>query len=178
MKNHGRPGPFLVFGYLDHDAVFFRGWPGNLRGYVADRDKVDKIRIAALPHFQEARATSVYGGWNLMISKDSEKKEAALQFLEFATSPEAQKILYEEMGYLPANKKVYQDSTYFASRPELQYLRFLLDRGVHRPALVEYTKISDILSFYCRKAIKMEMPVEQALESAQNMIRSEKVLIN
>src|SRR5262245_39930737 len=24
---------------LDHDAVFFRGWPGNLRGYLADRDK-------------------------------------------------------------------------------------------------------------------------------------------
>jgi multiple sugar transport system substrate-binding protein len=163
---------------LDHDAVFFRGWPGNLRGYPADREKVEKIRIAALPHFQEARAASVYGGWNLMISKDSEKKEAALRFLQFATSPEAQKILYEEMGYLPANKKVYEDTTFFASRPELQYLRQLLDHGVHRPALVEYTKISDILSFYCKKAIKMEMPVEQALQSAQNMIRSEKVLIN
>ena len=164
---------------LNHDAVFLRGWPGNLRPYLdSARTKVENMRIAALPHFREARATSVYGGWNLMISKDSEKKAEALEFLEFATGPEAQKILYEEMGYLPASKTVYEDSAYFASRPELQYLRQLLDRGVHRPALVEYTKISDILSFYCKRAIKMEMTVERALQSAENMIRSEKVLLN
>jgi hypothetical protein len=82
------------------------------------------------------------------------------------------------MGYLSANKQVYEDTSYFASRPELQYLRQLLDRGVHRPALVEYTKISDIISFYCKKAIKHEMSVEQALQTAQEMVRSEKVLIN
>ncbi len=164
---------------LDHDAVFFRGWPGNLRAYLeSDRAKVEQIKVAALPHFQGARPTSVFGGWNLMLSKNSEKKDAALKFLKFAAGKEAQQILYEEMGYLPANKAVFEDQAYFASQHELQYLRQLLDQGVHRPALVEYTKISDILSFYCNKAIKMEMTVAQALQSAQNMIGTEKVFIN
>ncbi len=188
LVNHDRVTPPLVTEYneievyeyaLTQDAIFFRGWPGNLQGYRADfREKVDNIGVAALPHFEGAAPTSIFGGWNLMISKDSEKKAQALKFLKFITSKEMQQLMYEEMGYLPANRRVYEDRAYFASQPELPYLHQLLEQGTHRPALVEYTKISDILSFYIKKAIKQELSPEQALQSAQEAIRSEKVLVN
>lgn len=188
LVNQYRVTPPLVTEYkeievyeyaLAQDAIFFRGWPGNLQGYRANfREKIDNIGVAALPHFERAAPASIFGGWNLMISKDSEKKAQALKFLKFITSKEMQQMMYEEMGYLPANRRVYEDDDYFASHPELRYMHTLLEQGTHRPALVEYTKISDILSFYIKKAIKLELPPEQALQRAQEAIRSEKVLVN
>lgn len=164
---------------LAHDAIFFRGWPGNLRGYENRYlGKIRNIEVAALPHFAGAKPAAVFGGWNLMISKDSDKKAAAVKFIKFATSKEMQQVIYEEMGYLPANQKVYDDTAFYNRHPDLKYFRQLLEHGVHRPALVEYTKISDILSFYANKAIKREISVERALQSAEEMIRAQKVLIN
>ncbi len=164
---------------LERDAVFFRGWPGNLRPYAnAYPEKVGSLGMAALPHFENAASSSVFGGWNLMISKESEKKAEALEFLKFVSSKEVQQMFYNEAGYLPTNRTVYEDAAFLAANPELQYLHSLLERGIHRPSLVEYTKISDILSSYINRAIKQEMPVEAALQAAQDMIRSQKVLIN
>ena len=164
---------------LERDAVFFRGWPGNLRPYAnAYPEKVGSLGMAALPHFENTSSSSVFGGWNLMISKESEKKAEALEFLKFVSSKDVQQMFYKEAGYLPTNRTVYEDAAFLAANPELQYLHSLLERGMHRPSLVEYTKISDILSSYISRAIKQEMPVEAALLGAQEMIRSQKVLIN
>ncbi len=164
---------------LAHDAIFFRGWPGNLKGYQ-DRygDKIRNIGVAALPHFAGVKSAAMFGGWNLMISKDSDKKAEAARFIKFATSKAMQQVIYEEMGYLPANQRVYEDTAFYNRHPDLQYFRQLLEHGVHRPALVEYTKISDILSFYANQAIKKEISVEKALQDAEKMIRAQKVLIN
>ena len=180
--------PATVVGYkendvyryaLDHDAIFFRGWPGNLSDYRAQyHDKTRQVAMAALPHFAEAKRAAVLGGWNLMVAKDSDKKAAAIQFLKFATSQEMQQLIYEEMGFLPAIKAPYADTAFFNRHADLKYLRQLLETGVHRPALVEYTKISDILSFYINQAIRQEIPVEIALQQAEAMIRSQKVMIN
>jgi multiple sugar transport system substrate-binding protein len=164
---------------LENDVIFFRGWPGNLRAYSDTYgEKIRNIGIAALPHLQGAKPAAVFGGWNLMLSKDSDKKAEAIKFIQFATSKEMQQVIYEEMGYMPANKSVYQDTVFFNRHPELRYFHRLLETGVHRPALVEYTKISDVLSFYANKAIKKEIAVETALQRAEEMIRSRKALIN
>lgn len=180
--------PTAVVGYkendvyryaLEHDAIFFRGWPGNLFDYRRQYpDKIRHMAIAALPHFAEAKPAAVFGGWNLMIAKDSDKKAAAAQFLKFATSREMQQLIYEEMGLLPASKAAYEDTAFFNRHADLKYFRRLLETGVHRPALMEYTKISDILSFYANRAIRNEISVEAALQNAEAMIRSQKVMIN
>jgi hypothetical protein len=47
----------------------------------------------------------------------------------------------------------------------------LIDRGFHRPALVEYTKISDVISRYAHLAIKGEISVDEALRSITREIR-------
>jgi len=164
---------------LARDALFFRGWPGNLRAYESRYgEKIKFISVAALPHFAGSPPAAVFGGWNLMIARDSNKKAAAIQFIKFATSKEMQRTVYEKMGYLPASKSVYEDSAYCRQHPDLRYYRELLATGVHRPALVEYTKISDILSFFAHQAIKQEISVPAALAGAEAMIRSQKVLIN
>ncbi|MBN2356957.1 extracellular solute-binding protein [candidate division KSB1 bacterium] len=158
---------------LDQDALFFRGWPGNLEIYRADYpDKVKNIGVAAMPHFKDGRPTAVFGGWNLMVSKYSTKKHQAIEFLKFVSTQHSQKILYEVMGYLPTNKLVYEDSALCKKYPDLKYLRSLLAHGVHRPAAADYTRISDIITYSLHLAIKNGTSVEEALALAQQRITS------
>jgi multiple sugar transport system substrate-binding protein len=165
---------------LDHDAVFVRGWPNfieNFRKMYPDTVKVNHLGRAALPHFPGQEPTSVYGGWNIMLSKYSTKKKEALEFVKFLQTIEIQELLFEVGGYIPVNNAVYADSQYMSRRPELAYYRQLLDHGFHRPSLIEYTKISDIISHYVHRAISNELSVDEALNKASEMISSNKVLI-
>ncbi len=158
---------------LAQNAMFFRGWPGNLKQFRnAYQEIVDSIGVAAIPHFRGGRRTAILGGWNLMISKFSERKNEAIEFIKFLSTETSQKTLYQVMGYLPTNTLVYEDSAFYRENPEIQYLRQLLDYGVNRPAIVNYTQISDILTYYLNAAIKNEMNVEDALKMAQRRIRS------
>ena len=165
---------------LKNDAFFFRGWPGNLRNREFMQKygpKIANIEVGALPHFSGYDPAAVFGGWNLMVSKYSSKKSEAIKFLKFATNIEMQKIIFEEMGYLPVNKNIYEDAVFLKRYPELSQYRSYLDTGVHRPPLSNYTKISDILSYYINLAIREEISVTDALQNATERINSGKVLI-
>jgi multiple sugar transport system substrate-binding protein len=165
---------------LDHDAVFVRGWPNfveHFRDIYSDTLKLSNIGRAALPHFLNQQPTSVFGGWNIMLSKNSVNKKEALEFVKFLQTKEIQRVLFEIGGYIPVNNEVYDDSAYMSQRPELAYYRTLLDRGFHRPSLKEYTKLSDIISYFAHQAILNELSVHEALSKASRMISSNKVLI-
>ena len=165
---------------LDHNAVFVRGWPNFLEGFqkiYSDSDKFKNIERAALPHFKGGNITSVYGGWNIMLSKFSTKKEAAIEFIRFLQTEEAQKLMFELGGYIPVNQKVYSDSAFIRTHPDLNFYRHLVRNGFHRPFLENYTKISDIIAHYVHQAIKGEIGVDEALARASEMIGSNKVLV-
>lgn len=157
---------------MKQNAIFLRGWPGMLRHFREDTTKFKFLKIAALPHFEGTQAGSVFGGWNIMISKFSTHKDAAAKFLRFILEKENQIKMYQNGGYLPTNAQVYQDSTFCTQQPELKFYRQLLDHGIHRPYLVDYTRISDILSNYLHRAIQQEISVEEALQAATRDINT------
>lgn len=159
---------------LSNDIPFFRGWPSftsNISVFPEDSAKVKNLRIAPLPHFKGHSPASVFGGWNLMIARDSPKKEAAAEFLRFAYSSEAQKILYETGGYMPIRSAVYNDAEFSARNPELKQLQQIMEIGIHRPAHINYTRISDILSNAINEALIGDRPVAEILEGAAELIR-------
>ncbi|MFA6457193.1 MAG: extracellular solute-binding protein [Bacteroidota bacterium] len=161
--------------WLKNDAMFVRGWSNLVENYrivFSDTSKLRYIGRAALPHFPGHKETSVYGGWNLMISKFSNNKQAAVEFVRFLQTIEAKKIMFEQGDYIPVNRDVYADSAYVQKYPKLIFYRKLIERGFHRPSLEEYTKIADIIAHYVHLAIKGEMKVDQALEVASQMINS------
>ncbi|MFA6540665.1 MAG: extracellular solute-binding protein [Bacteroidota bacterium] len=165
---------------LEHDAVFVRGWPNFLESFqksYGDNSKFKNIERAALPHFSGKEPTSVYGGWNVMVSKFSTKKKAAVEFLRFLQTEEAQKTMFELGGYIPVNQNIYSDSLYLRAHPDLIFYRQLVHHGFHRPFLENYTKISDVIAHFVHLAIKGEIGVDEALNRAQEMIETNKVLI-
>ena len=59
--------------------------------------------------------------------------------------------------------------------PSLEFCRTLIEHGFHRPALVEYTKMSDIISHYVHLAIKGEISVDGALRNMSREISTVKI---
>ncbi|RMG68471.1 MAG: extracellular solute-binding protein [Calditrichaeota bacterium] len=159
---------------LETDALFFRGWPGIKRNvHLSDPElnrKLQRVQPAALPHFAGKPALSVFGGWNLMISRYSTKKEAAVKFLRFVLRRESQKKMYLQGGYLPVKGALYNDPDLLATDPDLPYYQKLIQRGVHRPFDVDYTKISEGMALSFHRAIKGEITVEEALNQVQKIL--------
>lgn len=165
---------------LDHDGVFVRGWPNfveSFRRTYGDTAKLSRIGRAALPHFRGEAPVSVFGGWNLMISKYSKKKDAALRFIRFLQTKEIQGLFFEMEGYLPVQEEVYRDSSYLREHPDLLYQRGLIERGFHRLSSEDYTKQSDIISYFLKRALLRELTPAQALDRALEMIRSNETLL-
>lgn len=165
---------------LKNDVVFVRGWPNfveNFKKTYPDTSMFRYIERAPLPHFTGKMPTSVYGGWNLMVSKFSTKKEAAIEFIRFLQTEEVQKKMFELGGYIPVNHDVYADSAYLAAHADLVFYRGLVDHGFHRPSMEDYTQISDIIAHFVHLAIKGEMTADDALREASEMIASKRILL-
>ena len=112
-----------------------------------------------------------------MISKFSEKIPEVIKFTKFLLSEESQKIMFEEGRYLPTSSSLYEDDVFISKYPELGFFKKLYKTGVHRPFLESYTNVSDVLSFYLNKAIKQEMPVDEALKEATKKINEDAILV-
>jgi multiple sugar transport system substrate-binding protein len=157
-----------------------RAWPGLKKQYfdlIPNSQKLRFLEPAALPHFNGFKSSAVFGGWNFMIPISSKKKKEALKFIKFAHQVENQKMIFEKSGFIPIMRQVYQDNAYMKKNPDLEYFESLLETGFHRPFLVDYTKISDIVSYYTHLAIKGEIGVKQALKQATRLANSKRVLI-
>ena len=153
--------------FINKNALFVRGWPGfksEFQNRVTTKGEEYKIlKSAPTPHFESFEQGSVFGGWNLMISKNSTKIPESLKFIKFILSEECQKIMYDSGAYLPSNKNLYNDSLYAAKHPELKFYYSLLQKGIHRPSLENYTTLSEILSPYLHLAVKGVLSPERCI---------------
>ncbi|MEW6194060.1 MAG: extracellular solute-binding protein [Bacteroidota bacterium] len=166
--------------FIKNDGFFIRGWPSydkDFRELPVDLEKEKKLKKAPLPHFKEGEPTSVFGGWNLMISKFSDKKQAVVDFVKFLLSDKSQEIFFREGGYYPIINKIYEDSSYSKKYPELLQIRKLLASGVHRPAHEDYTRYSKIMSSYIVQAINNDISVKDALRMITSSIQLEKNVV-
>lgn len=165
---------------LEKDALFILGWPGYRKHHknnVSHPEKLTLIEEIPLPHYSDIDKYGVYGGWNLMISKFSDKKNEAIKFIRFVQRKENQILLYEEAGHFPIIESLYTDKTFLTMYPKVTYYKSLLDNGRHRPVRVDYTQISDILSYYLKLAVRDQMTIDDAITMAMKRINSNQVFI-
>jgi multiple sugar transport system substrate-binding protein len=172
---------FQCFQYaLNNDIPFVRGWPAQLKHYkylIKDTSKFELFDIAAVPHLDGHNIGSVLGGWNLMIPRNSDKKWESFQFIYFLLREENQRILAEKGGYIPIISKLFEDEDFLSKNEEYYYYQKLIEKGIHRPFLDDYTKISDVISYYTNQAIKKEISIDDALNEMTRQVNSKRVLI-
>lgn len=163
--------------FIQNDGLFVRGW----QSFQKDFKNLDKtsnkerfVSYTQLPHFEGCDVGTTVGGWSLMLSKSSNHKEEAIKFIKYATSVEAQKIMYTLGSYLPVINLLYKDSTFQSQNSNLVFAQKMLSTGKFRPKSEDYTKISNILSRNIRLAISGKISVKQALKNVDSEIKIER----
>jgi multiple sugar transport system substrate-binding protein len=166
--------------YIKNDGLFIRGWPTYDKDFKEtpfDAEKEKHLKKVPVPHFKSATPASIFGGWNLMVSKFSNKKEAAIDFVKFLLKDESQEIFYKESGYYPIVNSFYEKPEYLTKYPEIEGFKNFMKTGVHRPAHEDYTKYSKIMSFYFKLAIQNKISVKEALAECTNAIQTDRVMV-
>ncbi len=166
--------------FIDHNGVFVRGWQSMLKdtkNLQHDPEKEKFLKIAPLPHLKEHEPGWTLGGWNLMLSKHSQHKPEAIEFIKFMTSKKSQEILFQMGSYLPTRTDIYEDAEFSESHPELMEMKKYLDHGIHRPFQENYTRNSDIVSYFVNLAIDEKISVEEAIEKIDDNLNNHKIIM-
>lgn len=186
-KNHLSPKAVTQFTeitsykyFIKNNGYFLWGWTSfdkDFKDYPVYPDRQNNLSKAPLPHFKEGKPASILGGWDIMISKFSDKKKEAADFIKFLLSKKSQETFFRVSAYDPVIKSFYEDSDYVKKYPEISIYKKLLQNSVHRPANVEYTKYSKIMSYYFNKAIRKEISVPEALKKCTKAIQMDKLIL-
>lgn len=158
--------------FQQDNAVFERNWPYAWKLHQSEDSPVkNKIGICALPHFASGKSVSTLGGWHIGISKYSDVKMQAFEFISFVTSEKIQKKLAIELGWNPGRKDVYIDKDVLQKLPHFKKLRDVFENAYPRPNLPYYTQISEVIQKYISSVLAGTMEISKALKDADKELQ-------
>ncbi|MEU0919882.1 sugar ABC transporter substrate-binding protein [Streptomyces cyaneofuscatus] len=157
VKDFGNGRVPMFFGGPWHVTLLNEGQP-QIKG---------KWAIAGVP--ADASSTSMAGGSSLVISKDSEHKSAATEFIEYLTDTEGQADWYERTKDLPANTSAWESGK-LADDADLQVFKKQMDTAKSSPSLAQWTEITDKVDQAIAKVTQGKASAEDALKQAQSEI--------
>ncbi len=105
-----------------------------------------------------------------MISKHSEHKEEAAEFIKFMISEEKEKEMVLTHNYLPILKSLYSDPDIIEQMPFIDNMLPYFNSAKPRPRVAYYDKISYILQNEVTKALTGQITPEEASENMQERI--------
>ncbi|PIS47004.1 MAG: transcriptional antiterminator [Elusimicrobia bacterium CG08_land_8_20_14_0_20_51_18] len=155
------------------NALFERNWPYAWGLHQAGDSPVKgKVGIARIPAFPGRSSVSTLGGWHIGISRFSDAKSEAWEFLKYALSRGTQKKLSLALGWNPARKDVYSDPEVLAKYPHFRALSEVFSGAKSRPQLPYYTQVSDVLQRYLNSAVAAKTDPASAFGSAEKEINA------
>lgn len=113
---------------------------------------------------------SFLGGEFLAINADSDKKEAALKFIEFVTSPGNQVAFCKANRSANPSSRLAQQDAYFQSNPHLQTFIKQIAYAEHPPVDPDWVYIEDIIERAVEDALFGQRLPGQAMLEAQHEI--------
>ncbi|MBB3350230.1 trehalose/maltose transport system substrate-binding protein [Rhizobium sp. BK049] len=130
------------------NAVFMRNWPyAYSLGNGADSAVKGKFDVMTLPVAAAGdKPSSTLGGWNLAVSKYSEKQEAAIALVKFLTSKDVQKARAIELSNLPTLTDLYDDKDIAAAQPFMPNWKPIFQDAVPRPSATAKVKYNEVSS--------------------------------
>jgi len=108
--------------------------------------------------------TPTFGGWGLMIPKDAKSKEAAWEFIVWATSPEMEiKLAYSQPGSRYSSLK---NPELAATYVEYEGMLASLPIAKGRPRIAAYSELADALEIAISEAMTGTKDSKSALDDA------------
>ncbi|PDT34085.1 ABC transporter substrate-binding protein [Rhizobium sp. M10] len=130
------------------NAVFMRNWPyAYSLGNGADSAVKGKFDVMTLPVAAAGdKPSSTLGGWNLAVSKYSEKQDAAIALVKFLASKDVQKARAVELSNLPTLTDLYDDKDIAAAQPFMPNWKPIFQDAVPRPSATAKVKYNEVSS--------------------------------
>jgi len=124
--------------FQNGNALFMRNWPYAWIPVQAQDSVIrDLVGVTALPSGNEGgQSTATLGGWSYGVSRFSQHKQAASDFVAFITSAEFQTIRTIRFSTLPTMPAVYLDPKVQTKTPFVAGLQPIFLHAVARPATV------------------------------------------
>jgi multiple sugar transport system substrate-binding protein len=152
------------------NATYMRNWP-YAYALLKDSDLADKFDIATFPSFGGGKGAGVIGGYNLGISAFSKNPEGALEFTNFATSPEAQKLMMTKSTLPAVLTETYSDPEVKKTAPFAEDLLKAVQQAQPRPVSPVYPQINEAINKNVYNALSGDTSPDAALQRADEDIK-------
>ena len=153
------------------NAIFERNWAYAWNLHQSKDSPVrGKVGISLLPHFDDHESVSTLGGWHIGMSKYSDVKNEAWNFIKYVTSYDVQKQLLIKVGWNPGRKDIYSDSTLLTQIPRLKILYDAFRHTVARPTIPYYPQLSEIIQRNVNDCLANKIKPAKALQKMQVQI--------
>jgi multiple sugar transport system substrate-binding protein len=126
-----------------------------------------KWEVSAIP--MDSVATSILGGENYGITKDSPNIDAAWEYVSWTQQPENYAQFIKELAMFPSRSDVAEDP-YWAEDPVLNVFLEQIKIARARAYGANYTEMSNAVQDAMQAALTGQMTVKDALDRAAGII--------
>jgi len=155
------------------DALYERNWPYAWPLHQSQGSAVrGKTGVCGVPGPQEGQSAATLGGFHIGISRFTDVKAEALQFVKFITSYRNQKRMVLQLGWNPARQDLYNDPDILKKAPHFKALREVFRRARPRPLVPYYSQVSAIAQQHINSVLAGNAAPQEALAAADREIKA------
>jgi multiple sugar transport system substrate-binding protein len=157
--------------FLNRRAVFCRDWPYMYvlaTGEAESRLERGQVWVAPLPVAEDQNQSfSGLGGWNFYLNAASseEEKDAAYEFVEFATAPEQQRFRALNGSFLPTLEALYDNRKILEKVPVIALGKEAIKNARPRPLSPYYSDMSLKMAEQFNASLKGAKSPEEAIRT-------------
>jgi multiple sugar transport system substrate-binding protein len=155
------------------EAAFLRNWSyvWKIAQSEAESKVVDQVAVVPLPHFPDKKSAAALGGYQYGINASSKKREAAVEFVRWMSSPETQLRFATQLGLCPTRAAVFERPEIGTEQPFMQQLKDVFLGAIPRPVTPKYPQVTLALQSAVSTALT-NGKVEEALKTAKQKIET------
>jgi len=155
------------------EAAFLRNWSyvWKIAQSEAESKVVDQVAVVPLPHFPNQKSSAALGGYQYGINASSKKREAAVEFVRWMSSPETQLRFATQLGLCPTRAAVFERPEIGTEQPFMQQLKDVFLGAIPRPVTPKYPQVTLALQSAVSTALT-NGKVEEALKTAKQKIET------
>jgi ABC-type glycerol-3-phosphate transport system substrate-binding protein len=114
------------------------------------------------------------GGWQLAINafSDSDRQQAAWEFIKYMLTPEAQKIAATVAAWAVTLKSMYEDNDVLARVPLFKQLQPIIQTALPRPVTPRYPDVSAAIQLSIYQALTKQVSPANALAALAGRLRT------
>jgi trehalose/maltose transport system substrate-binding protein len=154
-------------------AAYLRNWSyvWTISQDASESEVVGQVAVAPLPHFEGGKSAAALGGYQYGVNAATQNREAALDFVQWMSSPETQLRFATQLGLAPTRPAVFDEPALAEAQPFLQKLKPVFVGATPRPVTPKYPQVTLVLQSEVSRAL-VSGDVKGALATAKERIEA------